>query len=232
MNRFAASILALSLAATAAGNATAQSVGNAPAYGDRPVVNDTPYYEYAKVVRVDPVLQSGYRTTPTSSQRCWTEEGGYASDDRYSDRRYDDRYDDRYGDRRYDDRYNDRYGNDRYGSQTGRNVATVLGGIVGAALGSKVGGGSARYSTAAIGSMVGGMAGREIYETSQRNKQRKMPSVTVCDPIRDGDDRNYSSNESVSAYDVTYEYAGRRYTTRTDHHPGERIRVRVDVRAE
>jgi uncharacterized protein YcfJ len=36
----------------------------------------------------------------------------------------------------------------------------------------------------------------------------------------------------VSAYDVTYEYAGQQYTTRTNYHPGDRIRVRVDVRAE
>jgi hypothetical protein len=33
-------------------------------------------------------------------------------------------------------------------------------------------------------------------------------------------------------YDVTYEYAGRQYVTRTDHHPGDRMRVRVDVRPE
>jgi uncharacterized protein YcfJ len=35
-----------------------------------------------------------------------------------------------------------------------------------------------------------------------------------------------------NAYDVTYEYAGRTYTTRTDYDPGERIRVRVEVHAE
>ena len=43
----------------------------------------------------------------------------------------------------------------------------------------------------------------------------------------------YSSGDrSVESYDVTYEYAGQQYITRTNYHPGDRIRVRVDVRAE
>jgi uncharacterized protein YcfJ len=257
MNRLTASILALGLAtAMSAGTAAAQSSSTAPAYNsDRSAASNAPYYEYARVIRVDPVLQSGYRTTPTNTQRCWTEDGYYTSDDeryderygnrdryydgsdRYADRR-DDRYnEDRYGDRRYDDRYgrdryDDRYNDRNYGTETGRNVASVIGGIVGAALGSKVGGGSARYATAAVGSMVGGMAGREIYETTQRNKQPKMAKVTVCDPVRDGDDRSYRTENTVNAYDVTYEYAGRQHIARTNYHPGDRIRVRVDVQAE
>ena len=97
-----------------------------------------------------------------------------------------------------------------------------------AALGSKVGGGSARYATAAVGSMVGGMAGREIYEGSQR--QRQEARVTVCDPV--SEDVYREVQDDVIGYDVTYRYGGREYTTRTDHHPGDRIRVRVDVRAE
>ncbi len=241
MNRFAASILALGLVtAITAGTATAQSSSNVPVYSNdygnnRTIAADAPYYDYARVIRVDPVLQSTYRTTPTSAQRCWTERGSYTSDDRYDSRdRYDDRYSDRRDDRyndRYDDRYDDRY-NNRQGTETGRNVAAVLGGIVGAALGSKVGGGSARYATAAVGSMVGGMAGREIYETTQRNKQQKMADVTVCDPVSEGDERSYRTDNTVSAYDVTYEYAGREHTTRMNAHPGDRIRIRVDIQPE
>ena len=247
MNRFAASILALGLVtAMTAGTATAQSPSNASTYSnDRTARSDAPYYDYARVIRVDPVLQSGYRTTPTSAQRCWTEDGYYSSDDQnqyrdqdrdytrndsYSRDRYDDRYNDRYTDR-YNDRYDDRYRNPQ-GTETGRNVATVIGGIVGAALGSKVGGGSARYATAAVGSMVGGMAGRGIYETSQRNNQQKMAKVTVCDPIREGDNRSYRTENIVSSYDVTYEYAGREHMTRMNAHPGDRIRIRVDIQPE
>ena len=107
-------------------------------------------------------------------------------------------------------------------------MATVVGGVVGAVLGSQVGGGSARYATSAIGSMVGGMAGKQIYEQTQRQRNA---TTRVCDP-EPVDGRYRASDRTVDAYDVTYEYAGRQYTTRTNHHPGDRIRVRVDVRPD
>jgi uncharacterized protein YcfJ len=242
MPRIAVSLLAAALIVpmAASGVASAQTAGHPAAVQAQYAQSEAPYYDYARVLRVDPVLQSGYGPTRVSSDRCYSEDGYYTDnrddgyDDRYADRRYNDRYDDRYDDRRYDDRRYD--GNDGYGTNTGRNVATVIGGIVGAALGSKVGGGSARYATAAVGSMVGGMAGREVYESAQRNKQEQLrrTRVTVCDPVRNGDDNRYptAGTGEVSAYDVTYEYAGRQYVTRTAYHPGDRIRVRVDVRPE
>lgn len=229
MNRIATSILAIGLVA-AVGTASAQSSGyypqggypsqaSADRYGDVSGVQ----YDYARVVRVDPVIVSGYGNSayPSSQQRCHSRQDGYyAGDDGYHD----------YGNRGYrDGRYDRVYGG---GSDAGRNVATVIGGVVGAVLGSKVGGGSARYATAAVGTMVGGMAGRQIYESNNRSRQPRNGVVTVCDPVP-ADGRGYSVDESrVGAYDVTYEYAGRRYTTRTDHHPGDTIRVRVDVRPE
>lgn len=230
MYRIAATILAAGLIA-ATGAASAQNAGYPSPVDDRYAEADAPYYDYARVLRVDPVLPSGFRPTRASSNECYSEDGYYT--DNGDGGRYDGR-DDRYNDGRYsDDRYReDRY-NNPYGTQTGRNVATVIGGIVGAALGSKVGGGSARYATAAVGSMVGGMAGREVYETSQRNRQPQRARVTVCDPISEGEYARYPAvANDVTAYDVTYEYANREYVTRTNYHPGDRIRVRVDVRPE
>lgn len=188
--------------ATATGAAAAQSY---PRYGT------TSSSDYARVVRVDPVFDS-YATG--DAQRCYERPTYVGGDD---------------GNYRRDDDY-DPYGAPRPGgTETGRTVATVVGGIVGAAVGSQIGGGSARYATSAIGSMVGGMAGRQIYEQSQR---QRVGTVRVCDPVYEGDgyySRGYGDERAVNAYDVTYEYAGRTYTTRTDHHPGDRIRVRVDV---
>lgn len=236
MPRITATILASALIA-ATGIASAQT-GSVPAPVQGGYAStEGPYYDYARVLRVDPVLQ---QTAPTrvSSNRCYTESDQYASndgyDDRYDDRAYDSRgYDDRrYDDRRYDDRYDSRYGDRGYGTDTGRNVATVVGGVVGAVLGSKVGGGSARYATAAVGSMVGGMAGRQIYEQTQRDRYVRPGVVRVCDP--EPVDGRYGSYRTggASAYDVTYEYNGRQYTRRMDYHPGDRIRVRVDVSPE
>ena len=183
------------------------------------------YYDYAQVVRVDPVLDGRYsRTGAYSGQRCYesTSAGSYERDGYYRN-----------------DGYYDPYGRPQGGSTAGRNVATVVGGIAGAVLGSKVGGGSGTYAATAIGSMVGGMAGRQIYEQTQRDRYVRPGVVRVCDPepVRDGnyygDDRyggyTRTGNGSASAYDVTYEYNGRRYTRRMDYHPGDRVRVRVDV---
>ncbi|MEF9978988.1 MAG: glycine zipper 2TM domain-containing protein [Thermomonas sp.] len=186
------------------------------------------YYDYARVVRVDPAL-GGYndrRTANYGNQRCYetTTAGRYERDGYQGGYR--------------NDGYYDSYGRSRsgYGNEGGRNVATIVGGIAGAVLGSKMGGGSGTYATTAIGSMVGGMAGRQIYDQTQQDRYVRPATVRVCDPepVRGGYgsyDDGYDSYRtgSANAYDVTYEYNGRRYTRRMDYHPGERVRVRVDV---
>lgn len=221
MRTVVASVLAIALVA-ATGAATAQSIGYDAGYPvhDRLGQERDAGYDVARVVRVDPVFDG--HDQRASGQRCYTREdsyvdGGYGGYDGYEP----------YG--------RDPYGDDRYRSdrstENGRMVATVVGGVVGAVLGSKVGGGSGRYATSAIGTMVGGMAGREIYEATRRDRQERRGQVTVCDPLPSGypvSDRH----GGVSAYDVTYEYGGRHYTTRTGYHPGDTIRVRVDVRPE
>lgn len=273
MNRLSVSLLVLGLVA-ATGVVSAQSVGQpyyGPGYGqqqgygqpspDRYGQGAGAQYDYARVVRVDPVLGSRYGTQPVNGQRCYENQTyvsgnddygngygrneGYRSDGYRNDGYRSDGYrgDGYRSDGYARDGYYDPYGGNRSsgGSQAGGTIATVIGGVVGAVIGSQVGGGSARYATSAIGSMVGGVAGRQIYEQSQRQRDR-TGSVRVCDPVRVdgrypsssyGSSNGYASNDrAVSAYDVTYEYAGRSYSTRTSYHPGDRIRVRVDVRPE
>ena len=249
MKSFTATALALALAATS-GVASAQSYYDASRYGgygtsqpypDRYGQSSGAVYDYARVLRVDPVIASGYGAGQPVGDNCRYTQSTYAGRDGY----YDDRYGG-YGDDRYNDRYYDGYGNDRYGDRydpygrsqvgttAGGNIATVIGGIVGAAIGSQVGGGSARYATAAIGSMVGGMAGRQIYEAGQRERYPvRSGTVRVCDPVPQGGYGSYrTADNRVAGYDVTYEYAGRQFQTRTDYHPGDTIRVRVEVRPE
>ena len=258
MKRLSATLLALGLTAVA-GMASAQSYGsygNDPyrnsAYTNRGYANQvspdrygnsgTAIYDYARVLRVDPVIDSRYGySSAAASQNCYNRSNSAYGNDPY-------RRDDYYGNDPYrNDGYrNDGYRNDPYypqqqagyGTDTGRTMATVIGGIAGAVLGSKVGGGSGSTAAAAVGTMVGGLAGRQIYENTQRNRRQGV--VTVCDPetVRgsaygNGYNTSYPANDGrVTGYDVTYEYAGRRYTTRTSYNPGDRIRVRVDVRPE
>jgi len=227
MNRSLVTVLGLALAA-ATGIASAQSYpsGSGAYSGSYNNYNAGPtsyssQVDFARVVRVDPVFET--YSQPVSAPRCYERptyvQGGsdYYGGDGYNN----------------NDGYYDQYGSQRRsaGTEGGRTAATVVGGIVGAVLGSKVGGGSARYATSAIGSMVGGMAGRSIYEQSKRSQEPpRTGSVRVCDPVPNNGYAN--EQRSVTAYDVTYEYAGKTYRTRTDHNPGDRIRVRVDVRPD
>ena len=203
--------------------------------------------DYARVIRVDPVLDGRYSpTSNNSAQRCYQTQGAqtagnYQRDDAYQNGGYrnqgygtqDYRNDGYRNDGYRSEAYRDPYGNSQVGNNTGRTIATVVGGIAGAVLGSKVGGGTGAYAATAIGSMVGGMAGRQVYDRTQQNRNMRPGVVTVCDPepVRDGYAGSYSrtSNSRATAYDVTYEYNGRRYTRRMDYHPGERVRVRIDV---
>jgi uncharacterized protein YcfJ len=257
MKRLSATLLALGLStALVAGTASAQTYGgyNNSGYNNNGYTNTVPdrygntsgaIYDYARVLRVDPVIDSGYRNnnnqysngrypnngyTTVNGQRCYESSGPYNNGGYVQNGGY---------------RTNDPYYPQQqsgYGTDTGRTVATVVGGIAGAVLGSKVGGGSGTYAATAIGSMVGGLAGRQIYESSQRRRYERN-AVQVCDPVDNGyygNNNGYASNgysnvandSRVVGYDVTYEYAGRQFVTRTNYHPGDRIRVRVDVRPE
>lgn len=247
MKRLSAALLAIGFAAS--GSAFAQSAYTPSSdgyYGNNGYnrsYNDTQqgesYYDYARVIRVDPVLGAYSTTTNNSGQRCYqsrtagsNQNGGYYGDNGYNNGYSNGSQNNGYRNDGYNG--NDQYGRSQYGGNTtGRNVATVIGGIAGAVLGSKVGGGTGSYAATAIGSMVGGMAGRQVYENSQRDRYVRPGIVTVCDPVTVGRGDGYGYNRSNdgrgSAYDVTYEYNGHQYTRRMDYHPGDRVRVRVDV---
>ena len=76
MKRLSASLLALGLAATS-GLAAAQSYGYDDDH-DRNQVQaaGTGYYDYARVLRVDPVMGSGGYGS-NAAQRCYNESGSY-----------------------------------------------------------------------------------------------------------------------------------------------------------
>lgn len=210
---------ALLVGAAIAGPAAAQSYGAYPEPDDGGYTGE---YDYARVIRVDPIIDRG-NGAARDARDCYYREsdGYYAGDDRgYRD---DDGYDGDGRDYRRDDGYA------RGGSDAGRAMSTVLGSVVGAVLGSQVGGGSGRMVGTVVGSTAGAVVGRSVYENAQRQRDVQRGTVRVCDPEpADGGYGAYGrEDERVVGYDVTYEYAGRVRHTRTDYHPGDRIRVRV-----
>lgn len=103
--------------------------------------------------------------------------------------------------------------------------ATLLGAIIGGALGHTIGHGDGRAATTIAGAMIGGAVGNNSargdgYYQSQRGY---VPGYEDCRM-----QTQWRQQDRVIGYDVTYRYDGRTYRTRTPYDPGERLRVRVD----
>ena len=189
--------------------------GESTAYADPRVVvqggygdygsQQAPAYDTARVVSVDPIVQP---SQPVARQQCWNEPApSYA---------YQDRRDPRYAPR----------------GQTSGGGA-LLGAIAGGVLGNSVGDGDGRKAATVIGAVLGGTIGNNIERNgSYRNDPYAYRNQRVGYAQEVQRCRVVTSNERderVVGYRVGYEYAGRRYETVTDYHPGSEIRVRVDV---
>jgi uncharacterized protein YcfJ len=103
----------------------------------------------------------------------------------------------------------------------GSPAATIIGGILGAALGNQVGGGSGRTIATAAGAVVGAVVGNQ---TSQRPAQVYNAVEPRCREVVD-----QYSEQRIVGYNVAYEWQGEVYTTRMSHDPGDQVRLRVTV---
>lgn len=182
--RFALSAALVAVAAlAAAGTATAQSRRD---YG--------PEYDYARVVRVDPIVDLVER--PVSREECWDERVTYREPPRYRSSR------------------------DR--------APAVLGGIVGGVIGNQFGSGNGRDAATVAGAALGYSLARDSQRRSGGGHYHEGREVSRYEP-RCETRTEYEREEQVNGYEVTYRYHGRSYTTVTDYHPGDRIRVEVDM---
>lgn len=112
------------------------------------------------------------------------------------------------------------------------HAGALIGGLIGAAVGNKVGrhghhGYHGYYhrgnrgATTVVGAAVGALVGNEI---SRANAPVQYGTEQHCQVVDE-----YTTHRELVGYDVRYRYNGREFLTRTDQHPGDRIRVRVDV---
>lgn len=107
-------------------------------------------------------------------------------------------------------------GNDyMYGQRRPTGGGALLGAVIGGLAGSAIGGGSGRAAATAIGAMGGSIFGNQV----EAGPPGYYP-VQRC-----GTQTSYETR--TVGYDVTYEYAGRRYTTRTNYDPGNWIPLSV-----
>nr|WP_010133033.1 glycine zipper 2TM domain-containing protein [Microbulbifer agarilyticus] len=117
-------------------------------------------------------------------------------------------------------------------------AGAIIGGLVGAAVGRNVSKGHKHHKryhrhyrrhhhrgNKAAGMVAGAAVGAFIGNAISRSQA----------PVQYGTQQHCQVVEEVSTrreligYDVNYRYNGQEYLIRTNHHPGDRIRVRVDV---
>src|SRR6056297_180361 len=103
-------------------------------------------------------------------------------------------------------------------------TGTLFGAIVGGVIGNQFGSGNGRRAATVAGAALGGSIGRDIDRQNRDPDAYRLISREQCRIERD-----YQETSIADGFRVTYEYAGRLYHTRTRHHPGETLRVRVAV---
>ncbi|MFC6670355.1 glycine zipper 2TM domain-containing protein [Marinobacterium aestuariivivens] len=102
-----------------------------------------------------------------------------------------------------------------------RAGAAVMGAVIGGVVGHEFGERDPRAGTL-VGAAVGAALGHEL--AAQRHHRSRYVTERRCAVEPD-----FEYHEAVTGYQVRYRYRGRIYHTRTERHPGKRIRVRVDV---
>ena len=107
---------------------------------------------------------------------------------------------------------------EQYVQQAPSGAGAVIGAIAGGVLGNAIGGGFGRAAATGLGVVAGSVVGNQV--EANGNPVTAVP-VSRC--------QNVTSYESrVVGYDVTYMYAGQRYSTRMAQDPG--LQFAVDVR--
>ncbi len=107
----------------------------------------------------------------------------------------------------------------------------VLGGIIGGLLGNRFGDGHGRDAATAVGIIAGAAIGsgadrnnRHYNSRYSNSRYNNRDSRRQCYTQRD-----YYEEQRITGYDVAYEYIGRTYHTRMQNHPGDRVRIQVNV---
>jgi hypothetical protein len=104
------------------------------------------------------------------------------------------------------------------------HTGTILGGIVGAAVGNQLGHGDTNKKVGAVaGALLGSSIGRDVSARSN-NGGYAYRQVEHCEQSSRRRETSY-----ITGYRVTYRYHGELYNTVLGHDPGDRIKLRVAV---
>ena len=103
-------------------------------------------------------------------------------------------------------------------------AGALIGAVVGGVVGNSVGAGVGRAAATGIGAVAGAAIGDRVEAngTPQAAPETAIHTVRRCQTVSRHEQR-------VIGYDVLYDYAGKRYSTRLAQDPGERIPLDVRV---
>lgn len=129
-----------------------------------------------------------------------------------------------------------RYDDDRshsYPDEPPSAAAGLVGGLIGGVIGNQFGGGNGRTALTLVGAAVGA----SIAQDHVRRSRARDHGYRDHPPLRDGHRVVRRCSESVQrrqvrgvqGYDVTYRYQGRTFHKFVNEHPGETVRVHVEV---
>ena len=111
----------------------------------------------------------------------------------------------------------------RYARGRPSETVNLLGAIAGGALGRHLGhGGQEEW----LGTIVGGMLGHTLTREIQENRRARARSYPTRVQVCHMEDR-WESRHELIGYEVTYELAGREFTSFSQTHPGATMRVEL-----
>ncbi|MDH3377889.1 MAG: glycine zipper 2TM domain-containing protein, partial [Gammaproteobacteria bacterium] len=100
---------------------------------------------------------------------------------------------------------------------------SIVGGVIGGALGTQFGHGTGKKLATIGGAAIGASVGRDI--------QNKQGGHTVVQEVCH-EETGYRYEDRVIGWRVTYEYDGQPYITRTASDPGDTIKLHVLIQPE
>lgn len=105
---------------------------------------------------------------------------------------------------------------------------TLVGAIIGGVIGHQFGSGRGNDAATVAGSMIGAAIGNDA---ARRRAGGGYTTEEHARPVRRCETRYRSHREErVDGYDVVYRYKGQTYATRMPYDPGNKLKVRVDIR--
>lgn len=104
-------------------------------------------------------------------------------------------------------------------------TGTILGGVIGAAIGNRVGHKKRNKQVGAVaGALLGASIGNDISRRNAPSYGGYSEQVEKCKMVNE-----YVEEEQVVGYDVSYRFQGKTYSTRTNDHPGDTLKLKLSV---